>query len=83
MACCREVELHLAISRGAFVVMNANTGEIVALKRLHPFLITDSTARARLELYESALRALEQHSIISLINGCPSQTEREIAERNR
>lgn len=40
------------------------TGEIVALKRLHPFLITDSTARARLEREASALRALDHHAII-------------------
>ena len=40
------------------------TGEIVALKRLHPFLITDSTARARLDREASALRSLDHHAII-------------------
>ena len=40
------------------------TGETVALKRLHPYLITDATARSRLKREAAALRAIDHHAIV-------------------
>ncbi len=40
------------------------TGEIVALKRLHPYLVADATARARLEREAAVLQAVDHPAIV-------------------
>ena len=40
------------------------TREIVALKRLHPHVVADATARARLEREAAALRAVDHPAIV-------------------
>ena len=46
--------------------INSRTGEIVAVKRLHPYLLADAVARERLEREASALAALHHPNIIEV-----------------
>lgn len=40
------------------------SGEVVAIKRLHPFVLADPVARARLEREAAALRAVDHPAIV-------------------
>jgi serine/threonine protein kinase len=43
---------------------DVRTGEIVAVKRLHPYLVTDPAARRRLAREAAALRAVDHPAIV-------------------